>query len=518
MLAGLYALRGEQIRFGRNCWSPAKASPQILAALHDFDWLRDLDATGDKNALNIMQMMVEDWLLAAPHFPPDIARLAARIDVCGHRLFMLLAWYPRLTQANSRLARLLRTSLVEHGMQLRQSRLNPQPEATPEPRLRPNIPAVAMMRALCGWLAYELCLAKPLSPGGTYPGPENFGKERDKVLQMLQDRIPQLYFPDGGQISRSPMAQAEILRGLVTCRDLFRQARLPIPPSVQNGLDRMAPALRFFRHGDGGLALFQDSIAGDSAGLDLVLAQSQSLGEAPRSLPHSGYERLAQGPMVVMMDCAAPPPSDIHPLAHASTFAIEASIGTERVITNCGAWFGPHTEWWQAARRSAAHSGLTIEDKDTAEFREVGGIGRRPTIADKRRNENDQGVWVEASHDFYQIKFGVTHQRRLFLAANGLDLRGEDIIQGAEAHYFAIRFHIHPVVEINLDAAENCAYLRLGSGAMWRFRSVGGSLSDAETVYLGMDGEKRRARQLVIEGLMTAPTTQIKWALQATTG
>ncbi|MCX8505860.1 MAG: heparinase II/III family protein, partial [Alphaproteobacteria bacterium] len=481
MLAGLFTLRGEQVRFGRNCWSPAKASPQLLTALHDFDWLRDLDATGDKNALNYMQVMVEDWLHCAPHFPADIARFSARVDVTGHRLFMLLAWYPRLTEGNSRLARLLWQSLAEQGMQLRQSRLLPVPDLSQEGRIRPIVPGVAMMRAIAGLVAFELCLAKP-STAVKSKADIISGKDSEKTVQLLTERLPLLYHPDGGHVSRSPQAQAEILRHLVSCRDVFRQARLPIPEALQNALDRMAPALRFFRHGDGGLALFHDSVSGDGSWIDLILAQSQSFGAAPRSLPHSGYERLAAENTVVLMDCAAPPPPEAHPFGHASCFAIEVSIGRERVITNCGAWFAPHAEWWQAARRSAAHSTLTLEDQDNAEFREGGRIGRRPTLTERHRNENEQGIWVEASHDFYQIKYGAIHQRRLFLASNGIDLRGEDILHGSQAHYFALRFHLHPLVEVSLAVDKNCAYLRLASGAIWQFRSAGGNLNDSETV------------------------------------
>ena len=62
------------------------------------------------------------------------------------------------------------------------------------------------------------------------------------------------------------------------------------------------------------------------------------------------------------------------------------------------------------------------------------------------------------------------------------------------------------------------ALLRLPGGAGWRLRAQGGTLSLAETVYLGHAGEVRRSEQVVISGPLAGAAADeaasVKWALQ----
>jgi len=109
------------------------------------------------------------------------------------------------------------------------------------------------------------------------------------------------------------------------------------------------------------------------------------------------------------------------------------------------------------------------------------------------------------------------------LEAAGDDLRGEDLLlrQGDAARDgrgFAIRFHLHPSVKASLVQNGAAALLRLPSGAGWRLRAQGGTLSLAESVYLGHAGETRRSEQVVISGALAPQTAaeaaSVKWALQ----
>jgi uncharacterized heparinase superfamily protein len=134
-----------------------------------------------------------------------------------------------------------------------------------------------------------------------------------------------------------------------------------------------------------------------------------------------------------------------------------------------------------------------------------------------QRDEDAGAVWLSMSHDGYESPFGYTHRRRLFLDAEGDDLRGEDMLvpksKGDRAPRFAIRLHLHPRVQVALNQ-QNGALLRLPSGQGWRFRAAGGTLELGDSIYLGKGGEMRRSQQLVLRGATGAGETVIKWALQ----
>ena len=66
------------------------------------------------------------------------------------------------------------------------------------------------------------------------------------------------------------------------------------------------------------------------------------------------------------------------------------------------------------------------------------------------RVEEDGSQWIATSHNGYGQSFALTHSRQLFLAADGDDLRGEDSLTGPAGEGFAIRFHLHPTVQVSL--------------------------------------------------------------------
>ena len=47
--------------------------------------------------------------------------------------------------------------------------------------------------------------------------------------------------------------------------------------------------------------------------------------------------------------------------------------------------------------------------------------------------------WLDARHNGYDEPFGLTHRRRLFLTADGLELIGEETLSGRGGKSFAIK-------------------------------------------------------------------------------
>ena len=106
----------------------------------------------------------------------------------------------------------------------------------------------------------------------------------------------------------------------------------------------------------------------------------------------------------------------------------------------------------------------------------TGRPGRRPGRITCERIEGDGATLVEATHDGYVRAFGLVHRRRLYLADNGDDLRGEDTLEGPAGCPFALRFHLHPSVTPTPVAGGDSVLLKLPSGAVWRLRATGAVL------------------------------------------
>jgi uncharacterized heparinase superfamily protein len=127
---------------------------------------------------------------------------------------------------------------------------------------------------------------------------------------------------------------------------------------------------------------------------------------------------------------------------------------------------------------------------------------------------------LEASHDGYARRFGLVHRRNLELSGDGLELKGDDLLEvrgrrrrSAELG-FAVRFHLGPMVEVTSTADGQGALLRVRGGGAWRFRCRGGVFSIEESLWVDGAARPHRTQQLVIAGTVPADGAAIAWSFK----
>src|SRR5690606_26367536 len=127
-----------------------------------------------------------------------------------------------------------------------------------------------------------------------------------------------------------------------------------------------------------------------------------------------------------------------------------------------------------------------------------------------------------AGHDAYVARFGIYHQRDLRLSANGDLLEGTDRFRRAGGEFrpgkggdaVALRFHIHPDIELFRDEAGRLVLLGTETDT-WTF-----SCSDIEPVveesifFAGLSGP-RRSRQIVLH-FNASELPEVYWRLVCT--
>ena len=280
-----------------------------------------------------------------------------------------------------------------------------------------ELTGAARLRALKGLIGGSVALG----------GPE---QRILRALRGLERELSTQILPDGGHLTRNPSVQLQVLRDLIDIRAMLRAATLDVPAALTQTIEAMAPMLRLFRHGDRGLALFNNAVEEDPVLVDLVLTRSESRGHAPPQAPDSGFQRLTAGQTLVIADTGKPPPSGFDGVAHAGMLSFELSHGRERIVVNCGGYRGAKPAWRRLSRASAAHSVLVAADTNAVEVLADGSLGRGPGAVTCERAEEGGHQWIAAAHDGYQRRYGLTYARELYLAAGGDDMRGEDRLTG----------------------------------------------------------------------------------------
>ncbi len=502
----IYALPGGIVHADPTTppWRLVPPNEAWAEALHGFGWIRHFETRNDEASTQHVHWLIETWLKECGRWHS----IGWRPHVIGRRL---ISWF-----SHSRL--ILRDSdLIWRSTILRSLIHQSRHLARVAKWARDGEPKLV---AAIGLSLSGLCL------------PEGDGR-RERGLALLMRELNRQILPDGGHVSRNPSLQLSLMLDLLMLKDALVERNQPVPQDFEDTISRMAPLLRFFRLGDGRLALFNGSQEEEGGAIDAVLSRPDTKAKAFGTAPYSGYQRLKAGRTCLIMDTGPAPARAFSCRAHAGCLSFEMSVSRHRLIVNCGSTALRGSDWQTASRATAAHSTLTLADKSSATILKrpwaKALLGPRlaegPITVTCQRDENEQGIWLGSRHDGYCRRFGLYHERRLYLDREGGDLRGEDSLVPVRRHKagrrtagsvvpFTIRFHLHPDVRASQSREPSRILLLLPNGDGWQFRTNGRSVSLEESVYLGRGGTARRTRQIVISGTATrGETSTIKWAI-----
>lgn len=478
LVDGELVLGGRAFTLPEQGWAPHDAPDEWRSALDGFDWLADLRDLGGDLGRRRARELVGRWLDRHQRWDS----LAWRPDVIGRRVSSWLGHYGFFcASADDDFRERVLADLSIQSRHLARVLDDATPGADRIAAIKGLVLASVGLTGLDGLL--------------------------QPALIRLDAALAEQVLVDGGHASRSPSVHLAALRDLIEIRQALRLARIGQPSSLTQAIEAMSAMLRYLRHGDGGLALFNGSSEEPGPLIDAVIHQSESRSRLAVGAPDFGIERLHAGRTSLFIDCGHGPATDGK--LHAGTLSFELSVGRERLIVNLGGAGLLSDEWANAQRATAAHSTLAIDDTNAARLE----TDAPPLGIEVKREEADGQTWFEASHDGYAERLGATHRRRLYLSADGEDLRGEDIVTGGAGKPYQLRFHLHPRVQVSLAQNAAAVLLRLPSGSGFRLRVSGGRLDLGEAVYLGRPGEMKRAQHVLVTGILDGDTS-LKWALR----
>ncbi len=476
------------------------AGPAFVEYLHGFAWLRDLAAVGDRaRTVPLAEALTARWLAAHGDRVSDPAWRPATV---ARRLAMWAFHSPLLLSSTDLVFR----SRVLNSIARAARHLDRTADKAP--------PGAERIAAWAGVVTAGL-----LIPGGeTRVAVGEAGLTRALATGLTAD---------GGVVSRSPADLLDVLATIGLLRAACAARRLPLPDAADEALARATPALLGTTMGDGGLSSWQGALPIDAEAVNDVLIASGAHGRPLRQSRDWGYQRLANGSAILLMDAAPPPMARVAQGGCASTLAFEFSDGTERLVVNCGGAGVTGARMSPAMtiglRSTAAHSTLTVADTNSTAILPDGTLGKGVREVELTRQESELGSRIEARHDGYARRHGFLHQRTLLLLNDGRELRGEDALitaPGARARRadamtpFMLRFHLGAGVEAVATADGQAAMLRTGSAQFWHFRSRGERLTIEDSVWVDGWGRLFTTHQIVIHGLAPPSGVNVNWVLK----
>lgn len=468
--------------------------------VQSFAWLRDLAAVADRaQGAKLAEPLVQAWLADFAEFND----FAWRPDLLGQRIMFWTAYAPYILSSNDLVYRSAVLNAIARGARHLERSVD---------KTRDGLPRV---RAIGG-----LIFAGLLIPGG-----EN---RQAKAEALLSKALDNFVLPDGGVASRAPIDQLELLELLLFLQAGYETRRLRPADQISTTITKLVPALKGVMLGDGMLSVWHGGAMTTRERVERAITLSGVMARPTRNGIYSGYQRLFGGKTVLVMDAGPPPVARASTSAHAGTLGFEMSDGEQRLVVNCGGVRGlPKPlpgELTDLLRMTAAHSTLVLADTNSTRIKDDGTLGRGIEEVVAHRNESEEGTWIDVSHDGYQRRFGLEHRRRIYLSADGVDLRGEDtlapsndrrrFLKRAAPARFDVRFHLAAGVEATPTADGQGALLQLANGRVWQFKARGGSFAIDDSLWVDGEGRPRPTQQLVISGEAPPGGASVNWSFK----
>lgn len=469
-------------------------SPAFEERLHAFGWLRHVRASKSEETSNRARLHVAEWM---SFYGRKIGGLAWAPEMAAQRLISWLSHSPIILQKAD--AGFYRRFLKCIGLHVRYLNLIAKYTQDGEVRLKIRI-ALAMAS-----------ISMPNSAARI----ARYGAKLDREMERQ-------ILPDGGHVSRNPRVILELLLDLLPLRQSYINLGHDVPIGLVPAIDRMFPAIRFFRHQDGDLALFNGATATLANELASVLRYDETAGRPSRSLQEIAYHRLAVADTVIIVDTGKPRSIELSRKAHCGCLSFELSSGRYRFIVNSGFPQYATQEFRRVSRSTAAHSTVTIGDRSSSRISRSRLLG--PVVVsgideiEIQRGVDEKGAdALSASHDGYVTSLGYVHQRELELNATGTKIRGRDWLRTDEKARSqpveAIsRFHIHPLIEL-VQEDEETVVMRAPDGTTWAFSAPARQISIGEDVFMADASGIRASRQIEI-AFDLAETQDIRWLLE----
>jgi len=475
-----FVLAGQAISGGTlSIFAKPVLEPAWLIELHGFAWLAHLEAAGTAMHRAYARTLVLDWVNEARNLPKE----AKHPDVAAVRLMALVRHAPFLLKGAS--------SSFEDKF------------------LRLIARETTQMAHEPGRIEEALALAYAVTAF------ESSATFRSHAYERLETAIAEQILPDGGHVSRNPATLLKLLLDLVPLRSAIIAAREPLPQRLNAGLERMLPMLRFFSHGDDGLAVIEGVADPSVREMRAVFGQDTTLGRPVSLAAYSGFSRMAHGGATVITDFGPD-------AACSGPLAFEFSDGPSRIVVNCGLPADGSKRWIYAASGPAAHNTLSLDsyilERSQGPLSWLTGGLRKTQV--ERRGVSDSGSFGTFFRGGNVLNGNLLHERDLYLSVAGDDFRGEDrlVRDGASDPAlmglpYVLRFHLHPSIKATLSKDGETVMLILANRTAWRFAAKGCVIDLADSVYLAGLPQPRRTQQIVLKGVI-GRHDRVNWAFR----
>tara|TARA_B100000686_G_C16772576_1_gene966221 strand:+ start:673 stop:2274 length:1602 start_codon:yes stop_codon:yes gene_type:complete len=325
----------------------------------------------------------------------------------------------------------------------------------------------------------------------------------------LKTELNKQILKDGCHFQRNTRIHIQVLMDLLDIRAILNLTKKNVFFDLQNSINKMSIAYRFFLHKDNSLANFNGSDDINYKILKDLTSEIPKTNKNPRELMYGGFQRIDTKNTTLILDCGVPKNYDATYKAHSCTASFELSYKKNKIIVNSLSGLDENIK-----KTTAAHSTLTLNNTNAYKILSNNHLSRVPSELKVKRIERYGANMIEIENYGYRNQYEAIHKRIIYIDKNGSDVRGEDNIYCPMELSFDLRFYLDTKIKTLLTNSQRNAVLKLSNGVGWKFVSSLDKVNLILNRNLNTNNQSIRNEHILLTGKTKELITVIKWSLK----
>ncbi len=340
--------------------------------------------------------------------------------------------------------------------------------------------------------------------------------QTEKILKNILIDINNHINIKGMHISMNPQIQSEYINHLIEIKNILLFFNISLPKEIEFQIINMTNVLKCLIHKDDSLAFFNGSNNFFINNIKKIITKEDYIRTKNLTNNKNGLSVYENKELKLIFDIVNPVNNLAHNELHSSTLAFELSVGNEKIISNCGSLNIKNNKKPDYLRYSAAHSTIVLNNTNISEIFEKKSFTRAPSKILFKKNEDENFLNWEASHDGYSKNFNKIVKRGITINKKNTHILGKDEIisigLSKNKFIFNIRFHLTPICKALLTRGKMSAIIKTNNSS-YLFRT-NYEIDIEESIFVNDFNKIEKTSQIVISGSMNNSKKIINWSIE----
>ena len=308
------------------------------------------------------------------------------------------------------------------------------------------------------------------------------------------------------------------LKYFVLIRELLKESQKEIPEYLNENIYYLGQAYNLIWQSTKSNFLFNGNHDSDHSDFDDYL-KNQGYKFKGNLDEFGGYVILKNKNFRLIMDLGSSPEKKFSSNYQSGPLSFEIFYKGIKLITNSGYFQNIKHQLNDISRSTAAHSTLTVDNNSISRFKKnVNGnsqIEKGFKIIKKNIISEDLFWSLKGSHDGYQKKYGIIHERTIEFYPEKNKFIGLDKLikkKNFKSSNFEIRFHLMPNAKVT-KTQEGKSILIEVENSGWRFFCKDHKLDVETGLYFGKKNSFTENQNIFITGISQKDDQEISWEI-----